>query len=43
MHDEMLQAELGGEGVILMAHIPPADDTCSSQWALRHHVLVERF
>ncbi len=43
MHDEMYEAEKEGKGIIIIGHIPPVDYTCSTQWAERHHVLIERF
>ncbi|EGR28035.1 ser thr protein phosphatase family protein, putative [Ichthyophthirius multifiliis] len=29
--------------VIIIGHIPPGDNTCSSLWAMRYQVLIDRF
>ena len=43
LNQNLLESEEKGEMVILFGHIPPNDLFCSSQWAQRYNILIERF
>lgn len=43
LHEELKDSEKNFEDVIIAGHIPPGDFFCSSAWAQRYNILVERY
>ncbi|EGR31549.1 ser thr protein phosphatase family protein, putative [Ichthyophthirius multifiliis] len=43
LYQQLNLAEQNKQKVIIFGHIPIGDNTCSSQWALRYQVLIDRF
>ena len=43
LESELRKAEMEGEKIITIGHIPPSDEDCLNEWSTRFRTLHERF